>query len=484
MSTSLPPSSVTNVSPINASLASQIALPLPGGTDFTTLDKRLERVFYDTDFDSIGDAMALFAANSTERYQFVMTEENVVVSGLVIPGNLDITCIADGQFTDGGVATALEFTTGVTLRSQWAYPFSDLMTLTGDVLCDIGGGNPYILLIAAAGSIYRTNGTTIGVTPDIFISLAHNSWYSFFTGSVSVTNWVISFSVQSIIPGRQNVTVEAPALLDSQIIWTRPDGTVFTGKTPASAQFTLTGAYTLWALDQAKVLGFNPTDFYSMRLNINTMTWPDHLLSFNILSAFLQGDLDTVVFPATLTTLASSYASSTLTGVLENIALPPALETLAFYHMPITITGDITSVVWPTTITKIDLRATTQFVGDISTLVLPAGARTLWLGSTSVTGDLTSATNLQNLTSVDLSYTSVTGDLSTIVWSADIEAIVLTSLALTNTEVDDFLVALETNHLAAAGTLFIAGTNAVPTATGLTARTNLIAAGWTITVST
>jgi hypothetical protein len=477
MSTSLPPSSVTNVSPINASLASQIALPLPGGTDFTTLDKRLERVFYDTDFDSIGDAMALFAANSTERYQFVMTEENVVVSGLVIPGNLDITCIADGQFTDGGFATTLAFTTGATLRSQWTYPFSDLMVLTGDVLCDIGGENPYILLIAAAGSIYRTQGAIIGSIPDIFISFAHNSWYSIFTGVI--VNWALSFTVTTVSPELRQIRIIAPLLLDSQVIWTCPNGSIFTGKQPTPDQFVLNGDYTVWALDQSKITGIFTQSFRGLNIDLELMTWPENLDLFSVDVSTSAGDLATVVFPSALERLVLGH-SPTITGVVGDITLPVSLEQLTFIDLA--LTGDITSIVWPPNIAYIDLEQNADLTGDISTLVLPVSARSLHLMSTSVTGDLTNATSLQNLTVVDLTATDVTGDLSTIVWSDDIQSIKLVTLALTDTEVDDILVAIETDHLTAAGILYLQG-NTAPTATGLAAKTSLEDAGWYVRVS-
>jgi hypothetical protein len=109
----------------------------------------------------------------------------------------------------------------------------------------------------------------------------------------------------------------------------------------------------------------------------------------------------------------------------------------------------------------------------------------LSLYNTSVSGDI-SGWDVSGLTGnlflfgTDLDYDSTGGALAG--FTANNRVVGFYDCNLTQTQVDNVLVDLDSSGTTG-GTLTLNGTNAAPSATGLTAKTNLEGKDWTVTVS-
>ena len=122
--------------------------------------------------------------------------------------------------------------------------------------------------------------------------------------------------------------------------------------------------------------------------------------------------------------------------------------------------------------------------GNIATLKYCTALTYLYLSSTSVTGDISSVSGLTALTHLYLSGTSVSDYTSTTLPDWEGTNIHIQDLGLSEQEVDDFLCDLDTaTGDPGNGTLDISGTNAPPSATGLTCETSLEDKNWAVTVT-
>ena len=72
----------------------------------------------------------------------------------------------------------------------------------------------------------------------------------------------------------------AGTLTDADFVWTKPDGSTFTGKAPASANFDSIGEYVLRCTDWTKITGI---DFYNDKISGDMSKW-------GFLLPFLTGD--------------------------------------------------------------------------------------------------------------------------------------------------------------------------------------------------
>jgi len=129
----------------------------------------------------------------------------------------------------------------------------------------------------------------------------------------------------------------------------------------------------------------------------------------------------------------------------------------------------------------------TSVEGDISGWTLPSSLTYLQLNSTSVEGDISGWTLPSSLTYLRLHHTSADYDSSNACFTntpAGIREIRMEDCALTESQVDNVLVDCDTSGVTNSGssiTLNLSGTDAAPSATGLTAYSNLVANGWTVT---
>ena len=145
------------------------------------------------------------------------------------------------------------------------------------------------------------------------------------------------------------------------------------------------------------------------------------------------------------------------------------------------ITGDLASTTLPTGLTTLHLY-NTGITGDLASTTLPTGLTYLHLGYTSITGDLASTTLPAGLTYLNLGYTgttypSSTGSLTNVANNINFQ---IPDCTLSTNNVDNILVDLDTSG-ATGGVANVAGDNAAPSATGLTAFTNLIGKNWSVT---
>lgn len=115
--------------------------------------------------------------------------------------------------------------------------------------------------------------------------------------------------------------------------------------------------------------------------------------------------------------------------------------------------------------------------GDITSLTAFTCANAI------LSGDILDFNPLTGLTTFSLTGTGITTYTAGVLPAWSSAAITLTSMGLSQTEVDDFLADLDT-AAGTNGTLSIAGTNAAPSAAGLVSKGNLEGKGWTVTVTT
>jgi len=146
-----------------------------------------------------------------------------------------------------------------------------------------------------------------------------------------------------------------------------------------------------------------------------------------------------------------------------------------------TVSGNIAYFGTATGLTYLRLD-NTGITGDLASTTLPTGLTTLHLYNTGITGDLASTTLPTGLTYLNLGYTgttypSSTGSLTNVANNINFQ---IPDCTLSTNNVDNILVDLDTSG-ATGGVANVAGDNAAPSATGLTAFTNLIGKNWSVT---
>ena len=204
---------------------------------------------------------------------------------------------------------------------------------------------------------------------------------------------------------------------DSEFRWTKPNGDTFHGKAPSGTNWTETGTYLLWCSDWSKVSQL------------------DH-----------HADAGLIAFDA------------------------------GYRHLrPLTLLNHL----------RLDY---TDVSGDVGSWTLPSSLARLYLDSTDVSGDISGWTLPSLLTNLRLNLTDCDYDSTSGCFTntpSGIREIRMDNCTLTTNQVDNILVDCDTSGVATNGTasitLNVAGDNATPSATGLTAYTNLVANGWTVT---
>ena len=191
-------------------------------------------------------------------------------------------------------------------------------------------------------------------------------------------------------------------------------------------------------------------------------------------------DISAWVLPASLVNF---YVYSTsVSGDISAWVLPASL--VNFYVYSTSVSGDISAWVLPASLVTFYV-SSTSVSGDISAWVLPASLVTFYVYSTSVSGDISAWVLPASLVYFSVSSTSVSGCpiLSSMV---SIQYLLIQNIGLIQASVDLYLsrcVAREAATTYATPTLNLSGTNAAPSAAGLTDKATLVAAGWVVTTN-
>jgi hypothetical protein len=145
--------------------------------------------------------------------------------------------------------------------------------------------------------------------------------------------------------------------------------------------------------------------------------------------------------------------------------------------------GDIGNWVLSSSLTQLRIHES-SFYGDISAWILPDSLSVFRLTLNAVTGDISVFTMPSSATFILVSGSLVDYDSTSgfFVNTPNNLTIFAQDCSLTATQVDNMLVDCDTSG-ATNGTLNVSGNNAAPSATGLTAKTNLVGKSWTVTVT-
>jgi len=205
----------------------------------------------------------------------------------------------------------------------------------------------------------------------------------------------------------------------------------------------------------------------------------DGITKFRYNTTELSGDISTLRF---LTSLIYLYLYATsVSGDITNLS---GLTSLTYLHLGDTsVSGDIANLSGLTSLTDLRLYST-SVSGDIANLSGLTSLIYLYLGGASVSGDIANLSGLTSLTDLHLYSTSVDTYTQGVLPDWDACNIYIQNLDLSQQEVSDFLCDLDTASSASVNALDIGGTNAVPSAAGLTCRNSLVVKRWTVTVST
>lgn len=263
--------------------------------------------------------------------------------------------------------------------------------------------------------------------------------------------------------------IVASTLVDADVVWRRPDGTTFTGKTPAMTEFSQIGTYWLMPSDWAAVtqLVFGASAYKDF---LHTFQAGKHLSKMTTLSYFdlqrttnLTQSIEGWVFPNSVTNL--QFRQSALKGDISELQLPTQLEQL---HL-----GD------------------NDFEGDVTQWSLPEGLILIYLSDNSkLEGDISQwdgsrlPTSLLRLEGTKCTYG--TGQAFRAITDA-IWRIWFNGCNLDEADVDRVLVDLDESGIdnsVRAKVVQVHGNNDAPTATGIAAGLNLRDnKGWTVTVT-
>ena len=208
--------------------------------------------------------------------------------------------------------------------------------------------------------------------------------------------------------------------------------------------------------------------------SISSLVNLTHLFLYN---TSVTGDLSSV---SALTNMLQMQLYNT--SVSGNLSSLSGMSSLSNLHLSNTsVAGDISSVPNKTSFTYLNL-SDTSCAGNISSLSTFSSVSSLFLQRSSVSGDLQSIGGLSTAASIYLYDTSVSSYTSTTLSAWSGSTVRIENLGLTATDVDNFIIDLNTAG-GSNGTLNIAGTNAARTTASDAAYTALIGRGWTITVN-
>ncbi len=220
-------------------------------------------------------------------------------------------------------------------------------------------------------------------------------------------------------------------------------------------------------------------NFAALSGDINTLKFFTSLTYLSLYNTSVSGDIANLSGLTSLTYL--SLSNTSVSGDIANLSGLTSLTYLSLYST--SVSGDIANLSGLTSLTYLYL-SNTSVSGDIANLSGLTSLISLYLSSTSVSGDIANLSGLTSLTSLYLHSTSVNIYTQGVLPDWDSCNIYIYNLGLSQQEVDDFLCDLDTASSTSTKVLDIAGTNAVPSATGLTCKSSLESKGWTVTVST
>jgi len=111
--------------------------------------------------------------------------------------------------------------------------------------------------------------------------------------------------------------------LDAEAVWRKPDGSRFTGKTPSSTLFDVTGEYTFVFPRGMTVFAFS-NDLVSG--DISGWILPDTLESIYLHLTSLSGDISGLLLPDSLNYF--NVRSTSISGDISKWTIPPSMEFL------------------------------------------------------------------------------------------------------------------------------------------------------------
>ena len=360
-------------------------------------------------------------------------------------------------------------------------------------------------------------------------SICRADLHSFSQAKQAARDGVVRFTYDAVVSIDPVIT---STLGDTEFRWTKPNGDTFYGKAPSGTNWTETGTYVLWCSDWSKLsqldhssdaglIAFDAgyrhlrplTSLSKLRLystdvsgDISGWTLPSSLGQLRLYYTDVSGDISGWTLPSSLSQLYLYYTD--VSGDISGWTLPSSLGQLSLNYTD--VSGDISGWTLPSSLGQLSLNST-DVSGDISGWTLPSSLSQLYLYYTDVSGDISGWTLPSSLSQLYLYSTDVSGDISgwTLpssldsmrLYSTDVDydsssgcltntpsgilEISMQDCTLTTNQVDNILIDCDTSGVATNGTasitLNVAGDNATPSATGLTAYTNLLANGWTVT---
>jgi len=279
------------------------------------------------------------------------------------------------------------------------------------------------------------------------------------TNLIGQMDTTLYFTTAGYDPTWSAPSFAAETLADSDFVWTRPDTSTFTGKTPSITNFQQLGTYSIRLLNGK---WGNVT-----RILFLQSTPVDWIRTWNV------GDL---LYATTNLTFLYCFRNINLVDDIGDWTLPNGMLRLFLYSSTL-VSGDIGNWILPTTLTHLYLPLT-SVSGDIA----------------QVTGTLDAAQILRLYRVSNITYSASNSlfsstnmfRLPTTGGSVDREIRVdnnnLSSNSVDNILVDCDISGVRTNAQRLSITLNVGGaSDSAPTLIGYTAKTNLIAKGWSVT---
>ena len=350
--------------------------------------------------------------------------------------------------------------------------------------------------------------TRIFIALILAASMCRADLHSFTAAKQAARDGVIRFTYDAVVSIDPVIT---STLGDSEFRWTKPNGDTFSGKAPSGTNWTETGTYVLWCSDWSKLMQLNHNNdagLITFDIGYRQLRPLISLRRLYLHSTSVYGNISGWILPASLDFL--YLYNTSVYGNISGWILPASLDYL--YMSNTSVSGDISGWILPASLDYLDL-FNTSVSGDISVWTLPASLGYLSMYNTSVSGDISGWTLPASLEYLRLSDTSVSGDISG--WTlpaamnslqlyntscdydsssgcftntpSSIRKIRMDNCTLTSNQVDNVLVDCDTSGIATNGTdsitLNLAGDDEAPSSTGLTAYTNLVANGLTVTIN-
>jgi len=261
--------------------------------------------------------------------------------------------------------------------------------------------------------------------------------------------------------------------------WFFSNKTFSTAQDPASIDFgsIANRDQKFWIEDYTKITQIN-WGGQDVGFDINELQSMTGITYLKLSSTSCSGDIANLSGMTGMTGL--NLYSTSCSGDIANLSGMTGMTVLRLYST--SCSGDIANLSGMTGMADLRLYST-SCSGDIANLSGMTGMTYLNLTSTSCSGDIANLSGMTGMADLYLSSTSCSYTSTSLPnWSgAEIQ---IYSCGLSSSEVDDFLIDLDTGtgEDDTGGTLNIAGTNEARTSDSDAAKANLITKNWTITV--